>query len=196
VRRPFLLAAVPAAAVVLAACGSSTKTTTSAAPATTPAKTTPAKTTPATTTAATTPAHPTTGGTKVSTASVDGLGPVLVNAQGRVLYTFVPDNAKKVTCVGACAAVWPPLKLSGSKATGSGSVKASLLGSDPNPSGGSVVTYAGWPLYTYVADTGPGKASGQAINLNGGLWYVISPSGTVIKKKPTSASVSSPSSTY
>lgn len=121
----------------------------------------------------------------MSTASVNGLGPVLVNAQGKVLYTFAPDNAKKVTCVGACAAVWPPLKLSGSKPVGSGSVKASLLGSDPNPSGGSVVTYAGWPLYTYVADSGPGTASGQAINLNGGLWYVISPSGTVIKKKPS-----------
>jgi predicted lipoprotein with Yx(FWY)xxD motif len=119
----------------------------------------------------------------VSVASVDGLGPVLVDAQGKVLYTFVPDNAKKVTCVGGCAAIWPPVKLSGSKPAGSGAVKASLLGSDPNPSGGTVVTYAGWPLYTYVADSGPGTARGQAINLNGGLWYVISPSGTVIKKK-------------
>jgi predicted lipoprotein with Yx(FWY)xxD motif len=124
----------------------------------------------------------------VSVASVDGLGPVLVNSEGKVLYTFVPDKAKKVTCVGGCAAVWPPLKLSGSKAAGSGSVKASLLGSDPDPSGGNVVTYAGWPLYTYVADTGPGVANGQAKNLNGGLWYVISPAGTVIKKQGKSSS--------
>jgi predicted lipoprotein with Yx(FWY)xxD motif len=108
---------------------------------------------------------------------------VLVNAQGNVLYTFVPDNAKKVTCTGACAAIWPPEKLSGSQAVGSGTVKASLLGADPNPSGGKVVTYAGWPLYTYVGDSGPGMANGQAKNLNGGLWYVISPSGTVIKKQ-------------
>ena len=196
-RKPFLLAAVPAVAVVLAACGSSKKSTTSAPAATTPTATTAA---PTTTKAAptTTKAAPTTaGGTKVSTASVDGLGPVLVNAQGKVLYTFAPDNAKKVTCVGACAAVWPPLKLSGSKAVASGTVKASLLGSDPNPSGGSVVTYAGSPLYTYVADTGPGVANGQAINLNGGLWYVISPSGTVIKKKASaSAGSSSQKKTY
>lgn len=171
-RKAFLLAAIGAVAIVAAGCGSSNKSTTSAPAATTPSATTAAPST-------------TSGGTTVSTASVDGLGPVLVNAQGKVLYTFAPDNAKKVTCVGACAAVWPPLKLSGSKPAGSGSVKASLLGSDPNPSGGSVVTYAGWPLYTYVADTGPGRASGQAINLNGGLWYVISPSGTVIKTKPS-----------
>ncbi len=173
-KRSVLLAAVPVVAVLASACGSSKKTTTSA----------PAATTPSTSTAAPT----TSAGTKVSVASVDGLGPVLVNGQGKVLYTFAPDNAKKVTCVGACAAVWPPLKLSGSKAAGSGTVKASLLGSDPNPSGGMVVTYAGWPLYTYVADTGPGTAKGEAINLNGGLWYVISPAGTVIKKKPSGSS--------
>jgi len=173
VKRSYLLAAVPIVAVIASACGSSNKSTTSA----------PAATTPSTSTAA--PA--TSAGTKVSVASVDGLGPVLVNSEGKVLYTFVPDNAKKVTCVGACAVVWPPLKLSGSTAAGSGSVKASLLGSDSNPSGGKVVTYAGWPLYTYVADTGPGTASGQAKNLNGGLWYVISPAGTVIKKQSKSS---------
>jgi predicted lipoprotein with Yx(FWY)xxD motif len=47
-----------------------------------------------------------------------------------------------------------------------------------------VVTYKGWPLYTYVADTAPGQATGQAVNLNGGLWYVISPDGKVITQKP------------
>lgn len=177
-RRHFLLAVLPAAAILVGACGSSKKSTTS----------TPAATTPSTSTAAPT----TSAGTKVSVASVDGLGPVLVNGQGKVLYIFVPDNKSKVTCVGACAAVWPPLKLAGSKAVPSGPVEASKLGSDPDPSGGKVVTYAGWPLYTYVADTGPGTANGQAKDLNGGLWYVIDPTGTVIKKKPSSSS----SSTY
>jgi hypothetical protein len=49
------------------------------------------------------------------------------------------------------------------------------------------VTYAGWPLYTYVTDTSPGTARGQAINLNGGLWDVIAPSGKVITKKATTS---------
>ena len=111
--------------------------------------------------------------------------PVLVNAQGRTLYTFAPDKDKQVTCVGGCAAVWPPAVLSnGQKALGVGLVKQSLLGSDANPAGGRVITYAGWPVYTYVTDTSPGKASGQALNINGGLWYVISPSGKVITTKP------------
>jgi len=123
-------------------------------------------------------------GPKISSATIPGLGPVLVNAQGRALYIFEPDNDAKVTCVGGCAAIWPPASLpSGEKAAASGAVKQSLLGSDPNPSGGQVITYAGWPLYAYVADSAAGMASGEALNLNGGLWYVISTSGKVIKAK-------------
>jgi predicted lipoprotein with Yx(FWY)xxD motif len=93
----------------------------------------------------------------------------------------MPDNAKKVTCVGSCALVWPPLKLAtGATPGASGQAKASLVSSAADPEGGHVVTYAGWPLYTYVADTGPGTAKGQALLLNGGYWYVISPTGQVI----------------
>jgi predicted lipoprotein with Yx(FWY)xxD motif len=120
----------------------------------------------------------------ISTRTVPKLGTILVDSKGRTLYMFVPDKRKKVTCVHACAAVWPPVKLpKGAKATAKGKAKASLLGSDPNPAGGRVVTYNHWPLYTYVADTAPGQAKGQALNLNGGLWYVLSPTGKVIRKK-------------
>jgi predicted lipoprotein with Yx(FWY)xxD motif len=121
---------------------------------------------------------------KISTRKLPKLGTVLVNAKGRTLYMFVPDKRKKVTCVRTCAAVWPPVKLpKGAKAVAAGKAKASLLGSDRNPTGGRVVTYNKWPLYTYVADTAPGQAKGQALNLNGGLWYVLSPSGKVIRTK-------------
>lgn len=121
----------------------------------------------------------------IATRTLPKLGTVLVNSKGRTLYMFVPDKQKKVTCVGACAAIWPPVKLAkGAKAVAKGKAKASLLGSDTDPAGGRVVTYDGWPLYTYVSDTAPGKASGQALNLNGGLWYVLAPSGKVIRTKP------------
>jgi predicted lipoprotein with Yx(FWY)xxD motif len=121
--------------------------------------------------------------------NVSGLGPVLVNGEGRTLYVFAPDHGKKVTCTGQCAAVWPPLKVaSGQKPSVSGAVKASLVSSDTDPAGGSVVTYNGWPLYLYVADPTPGTAHGQALNSSGGLWYVISPSGQIIKKKGGAAS--------
>ncbi len=180
---------IPVATTTPVATTAPPATTTSTTTTTTPTTTTPtatkkkAKPKGKTKTTATKAVPP--NGPKISSATISGLGPVLVNAQGRTLYIFVPDNAKKVTCVGGCAAIWPPAALpSGQKAVASGAVKQSLLASDANPSGGQVITYAGWPLYTYVADTAPGAATGQAINLNGGLWYVISPSGKVIKVKP------------
>jgi predicted lipoprotein with Yx(FWY)xxD motif len=122
---------------------------------------------------------------RISTRKLPKLGTVLVNSKGRTLYMFVPDKRKKVTCVRACAAIWPPVKVpKGAKPVASGQAKSSLLGSDRDPTGGRVVTYAHWPLYTYVADTKAGSAKGQALNLNGGLWYVLTPSGKVVRKKP------------
>jgi len=165
---------VGAITVVAAGCGSSsTSTTASTASTSSTANTSSTSSTPSSSSALT-----------ISSAQVTGLGTVLVNSQGRTLYMFVPDHQSKVTCVGTCAAVWPPVLLaSGQTAVAAGGVKSSLLGSDPNPGGGKVVTYNKWPLYTFTADTSAGAATGQALNLNGGLWYAISPSGALITKK-------------
>jgi predicted lipoprotein with Yx(FWY)xxD motif len=131
--------------------------------------------------ATTTAASPATKAVSLSVRTLPTVGAVLVNSEGHTLYTFAPDQHAKVTCVSSCAAVWPPLKLaSGETAAGSPQMKASLLGSDSDPEGGSVVTYAGWPLYTYAADGSAGQDNGQAIEANGGHWYVIAPSGKVI----------------
>ncbi len=168
------LAAV-AAAVALAGCGGSL----SSAPATTGGV---AGVQTSTTTAGTV------GAPRVMTRTVAGLGPILVNSRGMTLYMFVPDKDARVTCVDACAQVWPPLQVAaGSRATVSGTAKARLLGSDADPSGGRVVTYAGWPLYTYAGDTAPGMVKGQGFDANGGLWYVLSPAGAVIHTTPSSA---------
>jgi predicted lipoprotein with Yx(FWY)xxD motif len=170
-------------ALIAAACGSSSsnssssKTTSTAAPA-----------------SSSTPSSSSSSSVALATRTLPGLGTVLVNGQGRTLYTFAPDKATKVTCVGGCAAVWPPLKISsGAKPTMSGGVQASLVSSDTNPAGGSVVTYHGWPLYLYVADPTAGTDHGEGINSSGGLWYVISPSGKVITKSTGSSSSSSSS---
>jgi predicted lipoprotein with Yx(FWY)xxD motif len=165
------LSVVFVAALTIAACGGSSKTSSSA--------------TPSTPSAQPTTSAPATRGVSIATRTLPRLGPVLVDAQGRTLYLFAPDQDKQVTCLSACAAVWPPAFLPSSQSpVAAAGVKQSLLGSDPDPAGGRVITYAGWPLYTYVADTAPGQATGQAVNLNGGVWYVISPSGKTITKKP------------
>ena len=169
-RKPLVMLLAPAVALFAAACGSSSTSSTKSS-ASTPA-------------ASSTTSTPAAGAVQISTGTLPGLGSVLVNAKGHTLYVFAPDKAKKVTCVGACAAIWPPLALSsGQKPVVSGQAKSSLVGSDPNPAGGRTVTYAGWPLYSYVTDTSPGSAHGQALKLNGGLWYVIAPSGKLITKK-------------
>lgn len=121
----------------------------------------------------------------ISSKAVPGLGTILVNSAGHTLYVFAPDNRSKVSCTGGCASIWPPESLpAGGHAVGAGGVKTSLLGSVTDPTGGKVVTYDGWPLYAYVADTTPGSAAGQDVDLNGGFWWVITTSGTVVKKKP------------
>jgi predicted lipoprotein with Yx(FWY)xxD motif len=38
-------------------------------------------------------------------------------------------------------------------------------------------TYNGRPLYTYVADSAPGQAKGNGLNLNGGVWHEVTVSG-------------------
>jgi predicted lipoprotein with Yx(FWY)xxD motif len=120
----------------------------------------------------------------ITTKTLPQLGTVLVNSQGYTLYMFVPDKDKKVTCVGSCAKYWPPVMLpSGAKVKVEGAAKSALLGSDPDPAGGRLVTYAGWPLYRWIGDNAPGKDTGQAVNINGGLWYVLSPAGKVITTK-------------
>ena len=125
-----------------------------------------------------------TSSASVTTRNVKGLGVILVNAKGRTLYTFAPDQRRRVTCTGKCAKYWPPLKWKGAgKPTAGGAAKSKLLGADMNPAGGEVVTYNKWPLYTYVGDSGAGQANGQDVNLNGGKWYVITPSGALIKHK-------------
>jgi predicted lipoprotein with Yx(FWY)xxD motif len=55
-------------------------------------------------------------------------------------------------------------------------------------SDGSVqATYNGHPLYTYVADTAPGQAKGNGLNLSGGVWHEVAASGTAAPAATTSA---------
>ncbi len=108
---------------------------------------------------------------------------VLVDAKGYALYIFAPDAQRRVTCITLCAGSWPPLFAAsgshGAAVAGPG-VNAKLIGSDPDPAGGRVVTYQGWPLYTYDADVQPGIATGQGIDDDGGYWFLIRPDGTPV----------------
>jgi predicted lipoprotein with Yx(FWY)xxD motif len=114
----------------------------------------------------------------VDAAPAGHLGTVLVTNRGFALYVFAPDAARRVTCTGGCATAWPPLLVHPGQTIAAGpGVRPGLLATAPDPDGGRVVTYHGWPLYTYLGDTAPGHAAGQSEDDDGGYWYVMRPSG-------------------
>ncbi len=45
----------------------------------------------------------------VLTATVPGMGVILVDAQGHALYTHTDASGQAVACTDACATAWPPL---------------------------------------------------------------------------------------
>jgi len=123
----------------------------------------------------------------VMASSVGSVGTVLVTSSGHSLYVYIHDDHRAVTCtaVDNCDGDWPPLMLpSGDTLAAGPGVKSSLLGSDPDPAGGRVVTYNGWPLYTFTGDDIPGVATGQDRDADGGLWYVMRPSGAPLMSGP------------
>ena len=98
---------------------------------------------------------------------------VVANARGFTLYSFAPDTPTKSVCNGSCAAYWPPVK--GPVTAGAG--VTGRLGTIKRSDGSTQATYDGHPLYTYVGDSAPGQAHGNALNLNGGLWREVTPAG-------------------
>lgn len=111
------------------------------------------------------------------------MGKVLVDGQNMTLYLFVPDKQSgKSACYGTCAEAWPPLLLpAGTKQPLEGpGVQRSLIGTTRRSDGTTQITYNRWPLYLWVGDTQPGQATGQDLDNQGGLWFVLDPDGTEI----------------
>jgi predicted lipoprotein with Yx(FWY)xxD motif len=101
---------------------------------------------------------------------------ILVDSKGFTLYDFHKDKGTRSACYGACAGVWPPLMTSGAPRAMSGA-ESSQLGTTKRSDGTLQVTYAGHPLYTYIADKKPGEAKGNDFSSFGAQWYALMPSG-------------------
>jgi predicted lipoprotein with Yx(FWY)xxD motif len=124
-------------------------------------------------------------GPLVSTGTT-GLGRILVDSRGRTLYLFEKDKNGKSACTTSCAGAWPPLIATGKPRAGAGA-KASLLGETKRADGRMQVTYNHHPLYLFVKDTKKGQTTGEAVNAFGADWYAVSPAGTNIEPKASSA---------
>jgi predicted lipoprotein with Yx(FWY)xxD motif len=104
------------------------------------------------------------------------LGTILVDGKGHTVYEFANDTTTTSTCTGACAADWPPVPAPAQLPASLPGVSGAL-GTTARPDGSQQLTVSGHPLYTFSGDSAPGQTSGQGINLNGGVWTVVSPSG-------------------
>ena len=108
----------------------------------------------------------TAGGLK--TVSINGVR-VLASSRGLTLYWFAPDTPTSSACTGSCAAYWPPVKGPAVAAT----ALPGRLGTDHAPRRFAAGNLRRAPLYTYIADSAPGQARGNNLNLNGGLWHEV-----------------------
>ena len=132
---------------------------------------------------------PTTDSSLTLTLTHSPVGTILVTGGGDTLYDFVPDTPTHSACdSNVCIFQWPPLVTSGPVRVGKG-VDHSLVGTLRRPDGSTQLSYGGHPLYTYNGDVSPGVVMGQAINQDGGLWYVLTAQG---KEITTSFAVTPP----
>jgi len=100
---------------------------------------------------------------------------VLTNAQGMAVYWFAVDTSSKSNCSKTCLKFWPIVPGPATAGTG---VTGTLGVITTN--GVKQATYDGHPLYTYVGDTAPGQVKGNALNVSGGLWWVMTPTGAKV----------------
>ena len=150
-----LLAALVAAVALIAGCGSSSSNSSSSGGGSSSG-----------------------GSATVNVAKISGYGSALVTASGKSVYLLSTDPAGSSKCSGTCAKTWIPVTVSGSPAAGSG-VDSSKLSSFKRSDGTTQVLYDKHALYTY---SGQGSTSGEGQASFGGVWYLVAPNGTAIKK--------------
>jgi len=93
-------------------------------------------------------------------------GGVLVDAQGRTLYTFDRDAHGKSACKAQCAVNWPPLHAAaGAKPARDYTVIA-------RDDGTKQWAHKGKPLYLWSKDAKPGDRTGDGVD---NLWRVARP---------------------
>jgi predicted lipoprotein with Yx(FWY)xxD motif len=114
------------------------------------------------------------------TTRTGGYGVWLTDQTGRTLYVLTSDKGTTSGCYGVCATTWPPLLTSGSVAA-AGPAVAADVGTTTRTDGTTQVTYAGHPLYQFARETGPDQVKGLGAQ---GVWFLLTPTGTVIKPQP------------
>jgi predicted lipoprotein with Yx(FWY)xxD motif len=95
----------------------------------------------------------------VSVQSVDGTD-VLVDSEGRTLYTAEVEQGGQILCTGACTSFWEPIGGSASEAESASADLELDLGVVSRPDGGEQLTFEGLPLYSFTEED-PGQLEGD-----------------------------------
>ncbi|HZU72106.1 MAG TPA: hypothetical protein VE990_04975 [Acidimicrobiales bacterium] len=120
----------------------------------------------------------------VKSAHNASFGNILTTASGQSLYLLSAEGNGKFSCTGACVLFWSPLTVSSAKTKPTaGPGVAGKLGVVKNPEGNYQVTYNGYPVYTYLQDSGS-STSGEGVKSFGGTWYLMSAAATTPAATP------------
>lgn len=110
----------------------------------------------------------------VNTGTANGVGTVLVNAEGLTLYHWKGETTSSLQCTGSCLSTWLIATVNGGGAPTGGMHATGKLATFTRSDGaGSQITYNGMPLYTYSGDSTAGQANGQGLE---GVWFAVTPS--------------------
>ena len=110
-------------------------------------------------------------------SKLPGYDSVLTTSSGQAVYLLTADPAGGSRCSASCAAEWPPLLEKGALRAGPG-ISGTLLSAFKRSDGKEQVMYNHHALYMHK---GAGAASGAGLAADGGIWYLVSPSGSAVK---------------
>jgi predicted lipoprotein with Yx(FWY)xxD motif len=109
-------------------------------------------------------------------------------ANGFAVYNFDLDLTTPGTsaCTGTCTTFWPPIIVPAGKTV------AAPFGTIRRTDGTLQLAFNGHPLYTFAQDTNATTASGDGLNVSGGLWHLAQAASltTVLAPSPTSTPTS------
>lgn len=112
--------------------------------------------------------------------ATSALGQIVVDANGRTVYGFMPDEAGGTpTCYDSCAQSWPALTSADTFTVGEGLDQSAFTTVPRTDAAGNQIKFSAHPLYYFSGDSGSGQTNGQGV---GGKWYVVGADGALIKQ--------------
>lgn len=123
-------------------------------------------------------------GNFVNIGKNDKVGDYIADTRGLALYAFELDGPNESKCVGPCIKKWTPLLVKGISfpPTVDSKLDATLVGLFDRGDGFQA-SYNKIPLYLFKQDTKQGDIKGHKLKEFGGIWSLITPTGSIMDKR-------------